>query len=440
MRRSRWHAEVHRASNGMNGQTARYGQRRDAVRRARRAVRQRWPRLLAPTAAVVVSLMVAGCGSGSGGAGVGASADAPIKILAIVDTSGAGKAFGSQQVAGLQAAAAYFNGRGGISGHKVSVTVQNDNGDPSTALSLATKALSGGSDYTMVWPGSEGTVDAALIPVMARYHQYSIALTDGNSACAQASRCPNEFSLSGAASLPEIRAAEWFKSKGVTNVGVLAEQISFAQTETPAIKAALKSQGITVEEADFPSSAVSVTAELAKLKSEGAQAVFAEALGPAGGYTLNARNQLGWTAPVVFDLAAASLDITKLAPSSQLTNAYETGPYCADPAHAKQQLGLIKQHAPSGSWDGSVPCNLSGNGWDAVVVLKNAVAKAKSLDSQALTKATEQLAKAAQVDPLYAAYPRIGYSANNHEDVLQTPNDFDILPVGPINGTQIQQQ
>jgi hypothetical protein len=75
--------------------------------------------------------------------------------------------------------------------------------------------------------------------------------------------------------------------------------------------------------ASFPEDAVDVTPEMQELKNAGAQAVYLEGLGAPAGYALKAHANLAWNAPIVFDIAAGSLDITKLAPMSDDTNAYE---------------------------------------------------------------------------------------------------------------------
>ena len=393
--------------------------------------------------------LLAACGSGaspnaagstntSGPAGANTASTGTVNVLAIVDTSGPNKAYGSQELLGLQAAAAYYNKNGGINGGHVVVTVMDDNGSPATATADAVKALSGRpGQYAMVYPGEEGTDIAALIPIIARYKAYAIALDDGNNGCANVSVCPTEFSLVGSAALPEVEAAQWMKSKGYTNVGVLEEQIDFTESETPSITSSLKSEGITAETAGFPATAVSVTAEMSQLKSAGAQAVFAEALGPAAGYALQARAQLGWNAPVLFDIAGSSLDISKLAPASELANGYETAPYCADPSQNIPALNLLATNSPS-PLDGSIPCNLSGNGWDAMVLFHDAAAQAKSLRVSALVSATESLSAASQSDPNLIVYPHIAYTTTNHENRLNTPSDFKTLPIGTISGTQIK--
>jgi ABC-type branched-subunit amino acid transport system substrate-binding protein len=360
-----------------------------------------------------------------------------VNILAIVDTSGPNKAPGSQELLGVQAAAAYYNSKGGILGKKVKVTALNDNGDPATATSLAVKALGDNpGKYSMVYPGEEGTVTAALIPIMARYKAYAVAIDDGNFKCASASACPTEFSLFGAASPSIISGANWLHGKGYKNVGILEEQISFTQSETPVMTSSLKKDGVKTEIVGFPETALSLTAEVSQLKADGAQAIYAEALGPAAGYALNARTALSWNVPVLFDPAASAADISTLAPVSEIKNAYETVDSCADPSDNFPAFKYLFKYAPSAPV-GGIPCFIIGSGWTSVVTFATAAQKAKSVATPALVKATEHFTTAEQDNPLALQSEKLGFTTSNHEDVLVNPSFTPVLPVGTIVATRL---
>ena len=70
--------------------------------------------------------------------------------------------------------------------------------------------------------------------------------------------------------------------------------------------------------ATFPSTQVSLTPEVAKLKSAGADVMFVAALGAPAGYAADGRAQLNWNVPIVYDLASSSADLTKLIKPSEL--------------------------------------------------------------------------------------------------------------------------
>jgi branched-chain amino acid transport system substrate-binding protein len=394
--------------------------------------------------AACATVVLSACGSSGGGSssssgGTAATSSSPVNVLAIVDTTGPTKAFGSQQLAGIQAAAKYYNDHGGIAGRKVTVTVVSDNGDPATAVTdLIKQMTTNPNKYTMVYPGSEGGEVTALIPVLAKYHVVGIGLDDGSGACVKASACPNVFSNAGSASIPEQEAANWMKQQGYKKAGVLEEEVDFTQSETAPIISNLNRVGIPYQKATFSATAVDVTSEMSQLKSSGADVVFAEALGASAGYVLKARAALNWNVPVLFDIAGSALDLTTLAPPADVKNAYQTLCPCAVSSITTPGLNTFKTLAPAGTL-GPFPANLIGDGWDPIILLANAVKQAKSTNYKSLVSAIENLDSAGQNDSLYIETRHHRYSTTNHENLGQSTSDFVIKPAGPIKDGQVQE-
>jgi branched-chain amino acid transport system substrate-binding protein len=401
--------------------------------------------------AVAVVLVLAACGSSSskssgsspGSSGTktaAATTKAPIQVLSIGDTSGATKIYGSLHYAGLLAAAAYLNAHGGINGRKIVITHLDSGGITANSVSLAIKALAGSpGKYAFVDAGVEGTEDDALIPIMKKYNQFAITLDDAGD-CSHVSNCPTEFVVKGNPGDPEHAAADFFKSKGLKKVGILEESIAFTQGETPGIIAALKADGITPTVVTFPATATDVTPEMQSLKSQGVQGVYAEALGPPAGYALAARAKLSWnTAPVVFDVAASSLDLTKLAPAAEVKNAYLNVYNCqngAAPLSAGMTAMLANIPSQYNATASGQACDITGNGWDGMLEFADAAKQAGSTSGPALVKAMLNLTPANQSDPLYITSKKKCYSTSNHDDACEVPGDFTVIPVGPVSKEQ----
>jgi branched-chain amino acid transport system substrate-binding protein len=403
-------------------------------------------RLVPMLVALAAITALAGCGSSSssssGSAGststagksvsVAASGGAPITVLAIGDTTGPTKLYGQTHLAGLKAAAAYYNAHGGIAGHRVSIDAVSDNGDDTTAVSDLLAHLNSGSKPTLVDAGSESGDAAALIPALKRQNVFSISLNDGNTQCAAnaGTTCPNAFALSESTTNNQTTVAQWLKRRGITKVGLLEEAIANSQAETPQFIAAGTKLGIQHVTVTFPPTAVDLTPEMQTLKAAGVQAVFAEALGPAAGYVLVARAKLQWNVPVVFDTAGSSLDLTKLVPAADTHNAYYE---IFKAENAKLDLpgvsAMIKYSKPYGNV-GAVPIDVGSSGWDVMVALNAAVVAAggatdvKSLDAAML--------HIPPTTPLRTFSTKLGFSSTDHENVLGSPNDFQVVPVAPI--------
>ena len=110
---------------------------------------KRW--ITAATLACALATVAAGCGSsnssssarsGGGSSGTKSSSNTPMTDLFIGDTSGPTKVIGTTHLAGLEAAAAYYNAQGGIDGHKITIHHYSDNNDSTTAVSDLVQYLS----------------------------------------------------------------------------------------------------------------------------------------------------------------------------------------------------------------------------------------------------------------------------------------------------------
>jgi ABC-type branched-subunit amino acid transport system substrate-binding protein len=355
-------------------------------------------------------------------------------VLAIVDLSGPTKAFGQQELIGIRAAAAYYNAHGGMDGHKVIVDGVDDGDGPTTAVNLLVQNLSSGS-FTMVYPGSSSEV-AALIPVLAKYKTYAVTLIDPANICQNASMCPNTFAMIDGGYVYHLSDATWFKQHGDSKIGIFQEDSPVEQGGTPTMEAVDQKLGLSTKVVTFPVTAVNVSSELAHLRSEGVDGIEAESLGAAAGYLLNARAALNWNVPIVFDVAGSGLDLTQLVPKQELSDVYETLCPCQVPSTDNTALATLEKYAPPKSIS-ALPANLAGDGWDALVLLDDAITQAKSLDTAALTKATESLDSQVQRDPLYITAAAERFSATDHENQALTTGDFLVEPAGPVIDGQV---
>src|SRR5580692_8227462 len=80
--------------------------------------------LAAGVLAVLASVMVGGTAS--------AASKSPFVYVMVTDQTGPYSIYGKQYYTALEAAAAYFNTKGGIGGHHITITDLNDNGDEAT--------------------------------------------------------------------------------------------------------------------------------------------------------------------------------------------------------------------------------------------------------------------------------------------------------------------
>jgi branched-chain amino acid transport system substrate-binding protein len=387
--------------------------------------------LTAGVGSVVLAISLAACGGG-GSNNAGSSDSDEIHVLDITGTSGSTAIFGEPETAAMQAAAAYYNAHGGILGKKVVIDVMNDNSDPTTAASLLTKALStDASKYTMVWAGQEGTTSAALVPILSRYGDkvFSTAVNDGNSICADATKCPNFFPQAGTNDWAQQVDTNWIKAQHYKKLGILADEATFTQSELAFLKTDLDKAGVPYEIASFPDTAVDLTPEMTKLKNDGADGLMAFALGPTAGYTLKARSALNWNVPLLFDITGSAGDLSTVASADQLKGVNETIQWCMDSSHNIPAFDLEEKNWPSGSSLPDTPiCAIPGDGWGGIVLLAEAAKKANSLDPAKLIAAANSLT----ITDNEVSSAKKCWTAQNHDDPCQDTSYYEIQPAGKL--------
>ena len=395
----------------------------------------------ASLAVVGIVALLSACGSSSSGSG--SSKSSPFNVVMVADTSGPTKVYGVVDVASMKGAAAYWNAHGGIVGHPIKVTVLNDNGDQSTAVSVLTQYLTSHGKPQMIYPGTSGVDSGGLISLAKRRKLLAIGVDDGNSTCATNAQttCPTAYRPGPPTKWQGISTALWFKQHHITKVGILQEQDAFSESETPGLQSALRANGIGYSVATFPSTTVNVQPEISELKSAGVKAIFAEALGPPAGYEASGRAQLGLvnSMPLVFDPGAASLDLTKLASASALKNAYEVIYSVVDPYQKWPGRDQVVKYSKPYGGVVSQPLNVAAFQWQDLLMVHAAAAQANSADPTAINKALQSLSSKAQNDPLNTTARVVSFTSDNHEDTSsKLASDYEVVPVGPLAGGMVK--
>jgi hypothetical protein len=136
---------------------------------------------------------------------------------------------------------------------------------------------------------------------------------------------------------------------------------------------------------------------------------------------------------MIFDSGASALDLTKLTSATNIGNAFEDALYGENSRLADPGLGPMVAEAGRYADVTALPLTATGTGWDAVVTLDAAVTRAGgSLNVGRLDAAMLHIPAS---NPLRTLTRKLGWTKNDHENVLGTPDDYSVFPVGPaVNG------
>jgi branched-chain amino acid transport system substrate-binding protein len=325
---------------------------------------------------------------------------------------------------GMEAATTALNAQGGILGHHVVLTVDNDQAQATQAASDLSSYLASGKTPNLVWPGSTSTEGLALAPTLTRDKILANGVVSAPSVV-DPGKNPYFFNVTGPLLSQGVAEAAYFKDKGITRVGVLYENFIIGTEEEAAESAALKAAGISVTAVGYPPSGLNLTPEVQKLAASQVQGMLLDGLGQPVGLALSARASLGWTVPVLGDALTsgtfnpAGTSMANLSGVSWLVQQADV--YTAHPSaaftkfyRAVQKLGPI-----------DVPLFEYAAGWDALMLADDAAVQSHSISAPAMAGALEHLRNPSPVN--YVLGQDETYSPANH--ALSVP--LAIVPMRP---------
>jgi branched-chain amino acid transport system substrate-binding protein len=285
-------------------------------------------RRLALAAAVSSSiLLLAACGSSGGGSGSGASGGSggsiPVMVSAGLSAQGTLGRNAAMAVQAVKASAAVINKNGGVQGKQIAVTVVDDKGDPTTAVTQLQNAINSGKKPVVWLDSGPANLAAAVLPILTQNKilSFNIGPTADSP---NPAKYPYNFDLSP--STPNYAKAfcPYAKTQGNTKVAILYGDDAYGDSLGPEIKKDCESGGSTVTGIEkFDETSLDLTPQLQKLQSGGPQTLIVVAYGAPVGYVLKGITKIGWNIPVLGDVAVAATDIVSAAPPTGLLGTTE---------------------------------------------------------------------------------------------------------------------
>jgi|EndMetStandDraft_2_1072991.scaffolds.fasta_scaffold100460_1 branched-chain amino acid transport system substrate-binding protein len=270
-------------------------------------------------ALAVSAVALAGCSGSSSGADTGS--DGPYRVLVTGAISGQGALAANSQTSILSAKAGVeaVNQAGGIGGRQVELTVVDDGGDATRAVSNLREAVASGKKPDLYLNSGPSTVSAATLPILKQNKILSF-----NIGPTAESSDPNEFPLNfDLASGPDENAAtmaRYIKGKGYQSVGTIHGSSAYGEVFGEAMEDALGAEGVSsTGSEEYDVAALDMTAQLQALKNKGTQALVIDAYGAPLGYLLNSLQRLEWNIPLIGNTSVSGTSlVSKPAPEGVL--------------------------------------------------------------------------------------------------------------------------
>lgn len=239
------------------------------------------------TTSVVLALAtaLAGCGSASGtksASGPAAKDTSPVKIALIPPTSGALAQFGTDAVKGWKVAVDEANAAGGVDGHKVELVIKSTDAKPDTTIRVAKEAVTqdGARFIGSVMTSPENAALNAQLAGMGALSFNSLGKDDalvGKQCVANAFHVVQTSGMdinALASSIGKMPGNKW---------AVLAVDYATGHGAADLFTAAAKAAGKEIVSTQFaPLNTTDFGSYITKIKSSGADAVFAVEYGADG--------------------------------------------------------------------------------------------------------------------------------------------------------------
>jgi ABC-type branched-subunit amino acid transport system substrate-binding protein len=355
-------------------------------------LRGRHRKLLAAGIVAAATLLTTGCAGSDGDSGSSAESGAadnsePIQLYASLGLSGANQANSAAFGAGLQAAVDTINENGGLLGRDVELATENNESDPTKAVSLLQEQL-GEDAPDWVWAGSSSSDALAMLGVLTR--EKIMAFSPGSAPqVGDPSQFPYSFSAGVTSASIADALTQQLTDEGYKTVGILTANNAFGGAAAQSYAAAFEDAGLKVVAETYEPDAVEMKGPLGRIQEGNPDVVvFNDFIHPT--YVLKSRTELGMgDVPFLGDLSASLSDLTATLTDEDMDGVtvatYEVQTTAADGQGVKNLLDSLAANDVKVSGG----LQLYSMPYDSVLAWANAVEAVGSLDADKVKAALE---------------------------------------------------
>jgi branched-chain amino acid transport system substrate-binding protein len=200
-------------------------------------------------------------------------AQAPIKIGVIEPLSGSVAASGNYVRMGAEIARDWINAKGGVSGRKIELLIEDNKSDPKEAASAAEKLIV--RDKVPAIMGCWGS--SMTLAAMPKLEEYGVPMVVETSSASSVTKRGNPwiFRISPPSEMEALGLEKYLDKLGVKKADFLAVNTDWGRGAIAAFGAMLKKQGRAVGAAEYmDQAATDMSAQLTKIKTTGGDTLF----------------------------------------------------------------------------------------------------------------------------------------------------------------------
>jgi branched-chain amino acid transport system substrate-binding protein len=345
-----------------------------------------------------------------------------IKIGGLLETSGFVASLGQPGLDGAMLAVEQVNAAGGINGRKVQFVNVNSESDNTKTVSGAKRLIEQEKVIAIVGPMSSGssfavvdTIEKAKVPMIANGASRGIVLP------------PEQKKFTFLAPLTDVvvqtAMLKDMQAKGIKKIAILNSDVAFGTSGRDSLEKLAGENGVQiVAKETFGNSDTDISPQLTKIRGSDAQATVVWATGPGLAISTKNHRALGIKTPLYLAHSANDFNYLRLAgdsangvllPSSKL---YVTSSLPATDTQKPVVERFVRDYEKK---YGKLPATFAGNGYDAAMLLMEAIRKAGT-DSVAVRDAIEGTKNHVGVTALYAYGPNDHFGTKPESVVMLT--------------------
>lgn len=339
-------------------------------------------------AAMSMTVALAGCSSGADASSEGKQDAGPVVVYGPAGLSGNLATSSKALAAGFEAAAATINAKGGILGREVKIELENDQSEPTQAVSLVTRRIAEDRP-TVVFAGTSSAESLAVLPLVTREKLFSLAVA-ASPVATDPKTFPYNFSTSPVITTSSDALARRLVERGFKKVGIVYSDDVSSQAFVGEFKKAFPAAGLEVVAAEsYAPDTVDVSSQLQRIDSKAPDVVVVSGIGKAP-YVLKSRIKVGMgNVPFVGDPTQNGYDYSKAVTGEEAANyegqAFTSATTTGGGSGKAEILKALADHQVKIE----SPVSLYGQAYDLLMLYANAVEQEHSFDVDKLKTAIE---------------------------------------------------
>lgn len=265
------------------------------------------------------ALLLAGCSDTRLGEEATASEDAPYRIFFTADMTGPASSASRSVLAGVRAATEQVNEAGGIGGREVELIENNDQNDPTKAVSALQEQLNSGNRPDMVYPGGSSAVSLSLLPITTREEIFSVGATQSD-LLNDPEKFPYHFGTTEPLKTYVQALVNELEAEGRQKVAIAFSNDPTGQASEAVYRQVIEESGLEFASVGYPTDALNMTPQLEQLRATEPDALVFEGYGTPVQYLIQSLTGMRWDIPAYGTATSSAFPLVDHFTPEQLAN------------------------------------------------------------------------------------------------------------------------